>query len=262
MRLIFFRHSSALQEASLPELYRLRDCAAQRISSYLQQKISLLRQPRTNIHIIQRGELLKHKELYLFVTDQVPSSAVALKDDYTRTISSVYASLFKSYHNQLLGMLAESAAAQQQQNLAGATGSPGDATQQADTDDLSAASGKAGPLTLPRLAFRFYESPCVSIHCSLADVLCHFLAGSRLLRRICAAGHGLLLPPWLGGWRCRQLSELLWPSQQVGRSFCPQLRELDHVKQSLGLPVSFEMAPCPAFEQTGQFACAAFACAA
>lgn len=129
-------------EASLPELYRLRDCAVQRISSHLQQRISLLRQPRTNVHIIQRGELLKHKDLYLFLTDQAPSSAVALKDEYTRTISSVYASLFKTYHNQLLGMLAEAATAQQQKNAVESAASSAGAGQEPDLDDLTAAGGK------------------------------------------------------------------------------------------------------------------------
>ncbi|KAL8275417.1 hypothetical protein Esti_000629 [Eimeria stiedai] len=131
-------------EASLPELYRLRDCAAQRITGHIQQRISLLRQPRTNIHIIQRGELLKHKDLYLFLTDQAPSSAVAVKDEYTRTISSVYASLFKTYHNQLSGMLVDASSLQQsQQGSATTPGTPAEATLQADGDDSSAAAGKA-----------------------------------------------------------------------------------------------------------------------
>lgn len=94
-----------VQEASLPELYRLRDCATQRIITYLQQKFALLRQPRTNINIIQRAELLRHKELFLFLTDQAPEMAVAVKDDYVRTISAVYVALFKSYNTQLLGLL-------------------------------------------------------------------------------------------------------------------------------------------------------------
>ncbi|KAL8425285.1 hypothetical protein Efla_005849 [Eimeria flavescens] len=130
-------------EASLPELYRLRDCAAQRITSHIQQRMSLLRQPRTNIHIIQRGELLKHKDLYLFLTDQAPSSAIAVKDEYTRTISSVYASLFKTYHSQLLGMLLESSSLQQQsQGSATIAGSLLEATQQTDSDDLMVGGGK------------------------------------------------------------------------------------------------------------------------
>ncbi|OEH78911.1 vps52 sac2 family protein [Cyclospora cayetanensis] len=131
-------------EASLPELYRLRDCAAQRIVSHLQQRIALLRQPRTNIHIIQRGELLKHKDLYLFLTDQAPASAVALKDEYTRVISSVYASLFKSYHNQLMGMLAGGGTGQQrrqqQQGPAGGPGAPCEGPQEVDAGDATAAA--------------------------------------------------------------------------------------------------------------------------
>ncbi|KAL8443646.1 hypothetical protein Emed_006664 [Eimeria media] len=131
-------------EASLPELYRLRDCAAQRITGHIQQRISLLRQPRTNIHIIQRGELLKHKELYLFLTDQAPSSAVAVKDEYTRTISSVYASLFKTYHNQLLGMLVDASSLQQpQQGSATTPAASAEGMLQADADDSNAGAGKA-----------------------------------------------------------------------------------------------------------------------
>ncbi|KAL8437948.1 hypothetical protein ACSSS7_000598 [Eimeria intestinalis] len=130
-------------EASLPELYRLRDCAAQRITGHIQQRIALLRQPRTNIHIIQRGELLKHKDFYLFLTDQAPSSAVAVKDDYTRTISSVYASLFKTYHNQLLGMLLDASSLRQsQQGSAMTPGAPAEATLQADAEDSTAGPGK------------------------------------------------------------------------------------------------------------------------
>ncbi|KAL8450293.1 hypothetical protein Emag_003316 [Eimeria magna] len=130
-------------EASLPELYKLRDCAAQRITGHIQQRISLLRQPRTNIHIIQRGELLKHKELYLFLTDQAPSSAVAVKDEYTRTISAVYASLFKTYHNQLLGMLLDASSLQPPQGSATTPGAPAEAILQADADDYNAGGGKA-----------------------------------------------------------------------------------------------------------------------
>ncbi|XP_026192037.1 vacuolar protein sorting-associated protein 52 A [Cyclospora cayetanensis] len=141
-------------EASLPELYRLRDCAAQRIVSHLQQRIALLRQPRTNIHIIQRGELLKHKDLYLFLTDQAPASAVALKDEYTRVISSVYASLFKSYHNQLMGMLAGGGTGQQrrqqQQGPAGGPGAPCEGPQEVDAGDATAAA--AGKHSQPSAA--------------------------------------------------------------------------------------------------------------
>ena len=132
-------------------MYRLRDCAAERIRAHLQQRMALLRQPRTNIHIIQRGELLRHKELYLFLTDQAPACALAIKEEYTRIISTVYASLFKAYHTQLIGMMAEATSAQQkhQQGHAEAAGVFPEAAQDMESDDPVAAAG--GKVRRPRL---------------------------------------------------------------------------------------------------------------
>ncbi|KFH00735.1 Vps52 / Sac2 family protein, partial [Toxoplasma gondii ARI] len=86
---------------SLPELQKLRECALSRASSHLAAKIALLRQPRTNVHIIQQNDLLKSSELFTFLLDHNPSAALAFKDLYTRTISQVYANLFRVYVQQL-----------------------------------------------------------------------------------------------------------------------------------------------------------------
>ncbi|CBZ52975.1 hypothetical protein NCLIV_027640 [Neospora caninum Liverpool] len=87
--------------ASLPELQKLRECALSRASSHLSAKIALLRQPRTNVHIIQQNDLLKSSDLFIFLLDHNPSAALAFKDLYTRTISQVYANLFRVYVQQL-----------------------------------------------------------------------------------------------------------------------------------------------------------------
>ncbi|PFH37906.1 Vps52 / Sac2 family protein [Besnoitia besnoiti] len=87
--------------ASLPELQKLRECALSRISSHLSAKLALLRQPRTNVHIIQQNDLLKSSDLFLFLLDHNPAAALAFKDSYTRTISQVYVHLFRVYVQQL-----------------------------------------------------------------------------------------------------------------------------------------------------------------
>ncbi|PHJ14676.1 vps52 sac2 family protein, partial [Cystoisospora suis] len=94
--------------AALTELYKLREGAIARISSHLNAKLNVLRQPRTNVHIIQQSDLLKSSELYIFLLDHNPSAAVAFKNLYTQAMSDVYVQLFRTYVQQLKKMQGQS----------------------------------------------------------------------------------------------------------------------------------------------------------
>ena len=97
---------------------QLRLLAVSRIRDYFYQTLQRLRQPQTNIRILQSHGLLAYQDLYEFLLDTSPDIAQELYQVYTDTMSKTLYALFRTYQAQLMQLDATKHAATRQDVLA------------------------------------------------------------------------------------------------------------------------------------------------
>jgi hypothetical protein len=97
---------------------QLRLVAVSRIREYFYEKMALLRNPQTNIRILQSHGLLAYADLYEFLLDASPDIAKELYNVYTETMSKTLYALFRTYQAQLIQLDATKHAATRQDVLA------------------------------------------------------------------------------------------------------------------------------------------------
>ena len=92
--------SRALKD-TLPQLDRLRLCAVSRCRAFLLKHMAALRQPNTNVQMLQQNVLLKYSRFYGFCKEHAPAVAEEIKTSYIDTMSRTLWSLFKAYTHAL-----------------------------------------------------------------------------------------------------------------------------------------------------------------
>lgn len=83
-------------------VHKLRLLAAAKVRDYFLQQMALLRQPQTNIRMIQVHGLLKYNQLYDFLEHASPPFAQEIFNVYTESMSKTLQQLFRTYQSQLL----------------------------------------------------------------------------------------------------------------------------------------------------------------
>lgn len=80
---------------------KLRYRAIMRSRTYFLQTVSQLRQPKTNVRMIQINSLLKYTPLMDFLLDAQPDVYFEIRDSYTDSMSKTLHALFRTYAAQL-----------------------------------------------------------------------------------------------------------------------------------------------------------------
>jgi len=94
-----------------PQLNKLKAKAITKIREYFLSKIGKLRQPKTNVGVIQQTYLQRYARLMTFLEDYSPPVAEEVRQVYVEIMGRNIHNLFKAYHTQL-GKLEESIATQ------------------------------------------------------------------------------------------------------------------------------------------------------
>lgn len=84
-----------------PILEELRNRAVERIRDHLVAQIKALRSPNINAQVVQQQSLLKHKELYPFLSRNNSQLADEIGKAYTNTMRWYYSSNFTRYNSAL-----------------------------------------------------------------------------------------------------------------------------------------------------------------
>mmetsp|Transcript_23537 Transcript_23537/g.64882 ORF Transcript_23537/g.64882 Transcript_23537/m.64882 type:complete len:760 (+) Transcript_23537:107-2386(+) len=100
-------------------LEKLRIKALIKVRDFLLHKVLMLRRPKTNIQIIQQTSLLKNKKFLHFLKQHGHDLYKEIRREYAHTLSTIYASHFRTYLNSMEKM--QSAAALQGDMLGSTT---------------------------------------------------------------------------------------------------------------------------------------------
>jgi hypothetical protein len=88
-----------------PELERLRLKASEKIRDFLLKKIDSLKEPNTNIALIQQNVFLKYKELFWFLMERFEEVGIEVHQNYISTVSTYFSSQFDKYIKSLARFL-------------------------------------------------------------------------------------------------------------------------------------------------------------
>ena len=92
---------TAAAQDVIPEFEKLRLRATTKVRAFLLEKISSLKRPSTNIQMLQQ-HLLLFCYAYEFLYQFAPTVAEEVRNSYIESLRSIFFSLFKVYHSQLL----------------------------------------------------------------------------------------------------------------------------------------------------------------
>eukprot|EP00941_MAST-03F_sp_MAST-3F-sp1_P004104 g4104.t1 len=85
-----------------PQFEKLCVRAVSVLRSFLLNQIAQLRQPRTNVHIMQQNLLDRFSLAMLFLSEHAPQVEEEVRIAYIAAMSKTFLSLFRTYHAQLL----------------------------------------------------------------------------------------------------------------------------------------------------------------
>jgi len=88
--------------AVLPQLTKLKAKAITKIREYFLNAMTRLRQPKTNVTMIQQQYLLKYAPLMVFLEEHAPSVSEEIRLVYVDIMGKNLLNLFKAYHTQLI----------------------------------------------------------------------------------------------------------------------------------------------------------------
>lgn len=88
-----------------PELTKLKMKACDRIKAYMNQQISNLKKPKTNIQIIQQNNLINYRIFLYFLKEHSQDTYIELTQNYSKLLSKVYYNNFKTYIDDLSKLL-------------------------------------------------------------------------------------------------------------------------------------------------------------
>ena len=86
----------------IPELEKLRLKAIDKLRDFLLNQVRALRNPLTNISMIQQNVLLRLRDAYLFVRDRHLECAMEVTNAYLNTVAVYYSNAFEKYCRSLL----------------------------------------------------------------------------------------------------------------------------------------------------------------
>lgn len=86
----------------LPDLEKLKTKSISKINDYFTKQFKALRQPKTNVQVLQQSSLVKYAPLLQFIQMETPLLGEELRALYIESMGRTLLSLFKSYSSQLL----------------------------------------------------------------------------------------------------------------------------------------------------------------
>lgn len=86
----------------IPDLERLKSKSTAKINEYFTRQFKALRQPKTNVQVLQQTALVKYAPLMHFIQMEAPALGEELRNLYIESMGRTLLSLFRSYSSQLL----------------------------------------------------------------------------------------------------------------------------------------------------------------
>ncbi|KRX10500.1 hypothetical protein PPERSA_01512 [Pseudocohnilembus persalinus] len=84
-----------------PQLNKLKNKACGRVRTFLLEKIALLKQPKTNVYILQKNYLVKYRILTEFLKEHYLEIYVEICKNYAEILSKFYLTSFKAYCKEI-----------------------------------------------------------------------------------------------------------------------------------------------------------------
>ena len=98
-----FKSSETYTGRSLiPDLEKLKVKSVSKINDYFTKQFKALRQPKTNVQVLQQNALIRYAPLMHFIQMESPVLGEELRSLYVESMGRTLLSLFKSYSTQLL----------------------------------------------------------------------------------------------------------------------------------------------------------------